>query len=95
MEETQQWFVMRDLCRGLANQYTYEKLASQGFETFAPTVARRKTVRGKIVIVKCPYIRDLFFIHSTFSELQSVMTPGCRFQFRYRFGVRPPARKPE
>ena len=49
MEETQQWFVMRDLCRGLANQYTYEKLASQGFETFAPTVARRKTVRGHVV----------------------------------------------
>ena len=52
MEETQQWFVMRDLGRGLANQYTYAKLASQGFETFAPTVARRKTVRGKVVIIK-------------------------------------------
>ena len=91
MEETQQWFVMRDLGRGLANQYTYEKLASQGIETFAPTVARRKTVRGKVVIVKRPYIRDLFFIHSTFSELQSAMTPGCRFQFRYRLGVSPPA----
>ena len=89
MEETQQWFVMRDLCRGLANQYTYEKLASQGIETFAPTVARRKTVRGKIVIVKRPYIRDLFFIHGTFSEIKAIMNPFCHFQFRYRIGVSP------
>lgn len=34
MEEEQQWFVMRDLHRGPANQYIYERLSSQGFETY-------------------------------------------------------------
>lgn len=90
MEEEQQWFVMRDLHRGPANQYIYERLSSQGFETYSPTVKKRKLVNGRAIIIECPYIRDLFFIHSTVSQVKAVMDPYCYFQFRYRLGVSPP-----
>ena len=89
MEEEQQWFVMRDLHRGPANQYIYERLSSQGFETYTPTVKKRKIVKGHAVIVEKPYIRDLFFIHATLSQVKAIMTPYCHFQFRYRIGVSP------
>ena len=36
-----------------------------------------------------PYIRDLFFIHATLSQVKAIMTPYCHFQFRYRIGVSP------
>lgn len=91
MEEKQQWFVMRDLHRGPAKQYIYEKLSSEGFETYSPLVKSRKLVHGKAVIVERPFIRDLFFIHAFHSQIVSYMTPTCRFQFRYRLGVSPAA----
>lgn len=58
MEEEQLWFAMRDQHRGLSNQYMYEHLASQGFETYTPTVKKRKIIKGHAVIVEKPYIRD-------------------------------------
>ena len=89
MEEEQLWFAMRDQHRGLSSQYMYEHLASQGFETYTPTVKKSKLVKGHAVIVEIPYIRDLFFIHGTFSEIKAIMNPFCHFQFRYRTGVSP------
>ena len=89
MEEEQLWFAMRDQHRGLSNQYMYEHLASQGFETYTPTVKKRKIIKGHAVIVEKPYIRDLFFIHATLSQVKAIMTPYCHFQFRYRIGVSP------
>ena len=89
MEEKQQWFVMRDLHRGPANQYVYEQLAPNGFETYTPLVKSHKLVHGKAIIVERPYIRDLFVIHGLHSRIVSSMSPACRFQFRYRLGVSP------
>lgn len=91
MEENQQWFVMRDLHRGPANQYVYEQLASNGFETYTPLVKSHKLVHGKAIIVERPYIRDLFFIHGLHSRIVSSMSPACGYQFRYRHGVSPAA----
>ena len=89
MEEEQLWFAMRDQHRGLSKQYMYEHLAAQGIETYTPTVKKSKIVKGHAVIVEMPYIRDLFFIHATFSEIKAIMNPYCHFQFRYRTGVSP------
>ena len=89
MEAEQLWFVMRDQHRGPSSQYMYEHLAAQGFETYTPTVKKSKLVKGHAVIVEKPYIRDLFFIHGTLSEIKAIMNPYCHFQFRYRTGVSP------
>ena len=89
MEEEQLWFAMREQHRGLSKQYMYEHLAAQGIETYTPIVKKSKIVKGHAVIVEMPYIRDLFFIHATLSQVKAIMTPYCHFQFRYRTGVSP------
>lgn len=89
MEEEQLWFAMRDLHRGPTGQYLYERLAEKGFETFTPTVKKSKLVKGHAVIVEKPYIRDLFFIHGTLSQVKAILNPYCYFQFRFRLGVSP------
>ncbi|MGM9733143.1 MAG: transcriptional regulator [Prevotella sp.] len=91
MDEKKQWFVMRDLHRGASVKYMYEELASQGYETYTPTVKIPVKRKLKTVIVDRPYIRDLFFLRSLRSVVEPLITPYSGFQYRYRLGVSPPA----
>ena len=84
-----QWFVMRDLHRGISHTFMYKELSSQGFETYTPLVKSRVLRQGKAIIVERPYIRDLFFIHSSQTLVEACITSTSRCQFRYRLGVRP------
>ena len=92
-ESKREWFVMRDLHRGHRAHLSYQLLAEKGYSTYTPTVktiVRDKT--RKAYIVERPYLPDLFFLNAQRSQLIALTNePKCNFQFRYRYGVSPPA----
>ena len=92
-ESKREWFVMRDLHRGHRAHLSYQLLAEKGYSTYTPivkTIVRDKT--RKAYIVERPYLPDLFFLNAQRSQLIALTNePKCNFQFRYRYGVSPPA----
>lgn len=65
MDETPQWYVLRDLSRPNAKRSAFEKLTERGVRCFTPMVKKPIERRGKHGWKDVPYMRDLLFAHST------------------------------
>ena len=76
MDETPQWYVLRDLSRPNAKLSAFEKLTERGVRCFTPMVKKPIERRGKHGWKDVPYIRDLLFAHSTRDVLDPFMRPG-------------------
>ena len=86
MDETPQWYVLRDLSRPNAKLSAFEKLTGRGVRCFTPMVKKPIERRGKHGWKDVPYIRDLLFAHSTRDVLDPFMRPGLKLQYRYIYG---------
>lgn len=86
MDETPQWYVLRDLSRPNAKRSAFEKLTERGVRCFTPMVKKPIERRGKHGWKDVPYMRDLLFAHSTRDVLDPFMRPGLKLQYRYIYG---------
>ena len=86
MDETPQWYVLRDLSRPNAKLSAFEKLTGRGVRCFTPMVKKPIERRGKHGWKDVPYMRDLLFAHSTRDVLDPFMRPGLKLQYRYIYG---------
>lgn len=86
MDETPQWYVLRDLSRPNAKLSAFEKLTERGVRCFTPMVKKPIERRGKHGWKDVPYMRDLLFAHSTRDVLDPFMRPGLKLQYRYIYG---------
>ncbi len=86
MDETPQWYVLRDLSRPNAKLSAFEKLTERGVRCFTPMVKKPIERRGKQGWKDVPYMRDLLFAHSTRDVLDPFMRPGLKLQYRYIYG---------
>ena len=83
MDETPQWYVLRDLSRPNSKLSAFDKLTGKGIKCFTPLVRKVVTQGGKQEWKDVPYMRDLLFAHSTHDVLDPFMAPGLRLQYRY------------
>lgn len=58
MDETPQWYVLRDLSRPNAKLSAFEKLTERGVRCFTPMVKKPIERRGKHGWKDVPYMRD-------------------------------------
>lgn len=86
MDETPQWYVLRDLSRPNSKLSAFDKLTGKGIKCFTPLVRKVVTQGGKQEWKDVPYMRDLLFAHSTHDVLDPFMAPGLRLQYRYVHG---------
>ena len=82
-QETDYWYVMRDLKRANAKLPAYMMLGDMGFEVFVPLKWQLATRRGKRIREQVPFLRDLLFVHTTRDKLDPVVAKTDTLQYRY------------
>lgn len=82
-QETDYWYVMRDLKRANAKLPAYMMLGDMGFEVFVPMKWQLAIRRGKRIREQVPFLRDLLFVHTTRDKLDPVVAKTDTLQYRY------------
>lgn len=88
MENTMQWYAMRDLKRRNAKLPAYKMFEGMGMECFTPMVQRLKVVKGKHEEEIVPFMQDLLFVKETRERLDLIVERTPTLQYRYKIGVR-------
>ena len=88
MENTMQWYAMRDLKRRNAKLPAYKMFEGMGIECFTPMVHRLTVVKGKHEEEVVPFMQDLLFVKETRERLDTIVGRTPTLQYRYKIGVR-------
>lgn len=87
MENTIQWYAMRDLKRRNAKLPAYKMFEGMGIECFTPMVHRLTVVKGKHEEEVVPFMQDLLFVKETRERLDPIVERTPTLQYRYKIGV--------
>lgn len=82
-DESQLWFVMRDLKRCNAKNPAYKMLQDLKFEVFTPMKWRVATRKGEKIREEIPVIPDLLFVHSSRADLDPIVEKTETLQYRF------------
>ena len=89
--DSQQWFVMRDLKRQNAKLPAYKLFRGLGIEVFTPMVWKLFVKHGKRCREEVPFMQDLLFVHDTRRAVDPVVEKHDTVQYRYvRGGYKTP-----
>ena len=88
MENTMQWYAMRDLKRRNAKLPAYKMFEGMGMECFTPMVQRLTVIKGKHEEEVVPFMQDLLFVKETRERLDLIVERTPTLQYRYKIGVR-------
>mgnify|MGYP006964425103 FL=1 len=86
MDDTPQWFVMRDLKRSNAKLPAYRMLEEMNIRCFTPMVTRILVRHGKRERRLLPFLPDLLFVFDTRGTLDPIVGSVPTFQYRYQKG---------
>lgn len=91
-DESEKWFVMRDLKRINSKLPAHRMLKNKGFEVFTPLKWHLINRAGKKIREEIPFIQDLLFVKSSRSKLDPVVenTPTLQYRFFKGGGYREP-----
>lgn len=88
MENTMQWYAMRDLKRRNAKLPAYKMFEGMSMECFTPMVQRLTVIKGKHEEEVVPFMQDLLFVKETRERLDLIVERTPTLQYRYKIGVR-------
>lgn len=94
MDDTPQWFVMRDLKRSNAKLPAYRMLEEMHIQCFTPMVTKILLRNGKRERRLVPYLPDLLFVYDTRQVLDPLVDRMPTFQYRYLKGRVPMTVRP-
>lgn len=80
---TQHWFVMRDLTRPNAKRPAYVLLEEKGIKYFTPMMWKIRIHNGRRERLLIPVIHDLIFVYSSREELDPIVEKIGTFQYRF------------
>ena len=83
MENTMQWYAMRDLKRRNAKLPAYKMFEGMGMECFTPMVQRLTVIKGKHEEEVVPFMQDLLFVHDTRQAVDPIVEKYGTVQYRY------------
>lgn len=86
-DDSEQWFVMRDLSRPHSHNPMYRVLADEGYNVFTPMIRKIGVERGRRVNKDVPFIHDLVFVKSSRSSLDIAVERHANLQYRYVIGA--------
>lgn len=87
VDDSIQWFVLRDLTRSNAKMPAYKLLADLEFDVFTPMTRKLLVKQGKRISKEVPYIHDLLFVRDRRERLDPIIAKTSTLQYRYVYGA--------
>lgn len=83
-DESEQWFILRDLKRPNSKSPAYKQLVDEQYKVFTPLKWRLRISKdGKRIREKVPFIQDLLFVYGKKVRLIKLYNGFLRFSFDF------------